>query len=346
MKKRLLSTFTALLMMCSMFIYLPDMSIKASAANTADSLVAIAEGELGKTDGTKYAKACWAIDGSYNYAWCAAFVSWCARQAGVDSIPTQTSCSNMYNRMVNNNHCHELESGETPQKGDIVFFYCTSCQSWCHVGIMVDSAKSIDGNYGSKVSYDTAYSDGKHSTSTGVVTKTYVRPNYDDNVSPPTWAKVSIDYPEKRVGENVTFELSSDTGRNFTVGIDDADGNRIDTHDTNLYEYSYTRSFDKPGIYSCYITTYNDHGYCDSDRIYFIISDGKPSFAKVDLRNREYNVGEDVTFELSTDTGRFFTIGIDNAAGERLYTYDTEQYVKTYTRSFDRPGKYSCYVTI
>ena len=95
-RKRVLSLFTAMVMVCSLVVWLPSTDIHVRAANTADSLVAIAEGALGKTDGTKYAKACWAIGGSYNYAWCAAFVSWCARQAGVDSIPTQTSCYNMY----------------------------------------------------------------------------------------------------------------------------------------------------------------------------------------------------------------------------------------------------------
>ena len=116
-------------------------------------------------------------------AWCADFVSWCAQQAGVNSIALSSSCYYMYYGMLDNG-CQVVTD---PQRGDIVFFYCTSCSGtanqWCHVGIMVDSTTSIDGNYSGKVSYDSSYSHYgslgyKHS---GGITKKYVRPNYDGN---------------------------------------------------------------------------------------------------------------------------------------------------------------------
>ena len=73
------------------------------------------------------------------------------------------------------------------------------------------------------------------------------------------------------VGENVTFNLSSDYGKIYTIGIDDANENRIDTYDTK--ESSYTRTFDSPGQYSCYITTHNGIGLTNSEQIYFKIVD-------------------------------------------------------------------------
>ena len=71
------------------------------------------------------------------------------------------------------------------------------------------------------------------------------------------------------LNENMTFTCSSVHGYAYTIGIDDANGNRIDTYDTT--GNTYTRSFSTPGKYSCYITTYNGYGYADSERIYFTI---------------------------------------------------------------------------
>ena len=89
--------------------------------------------------------------------------------------------------------------------------------------------------------------------------------------SKPKYANVELSLNAYEVGDDVTFYLSSDTGNNYTVGIDDADGNRIDTYNTDFLENTYTRTFDTPGQYSCYISTYNNFGQADSERIYFTI---------------------------------------------------------------------------
>lgn len=133
--KRIVSVLMSIMVVlsCVVFIMPPDI---VSAANNADDIVSIARGELGSTNYSKYY-------GGNKGAWCADFVSWCAQQAGVDSIAKSSSCYNMYIGMKNNG-CQEVSS---PQKGDIVFFYCTKCSStagkWCHVGIMEDSKYSI-----------------------------------------------------------------------------------------------------------------------------------------------------------------------------------------------------------
>lgn len=174
--KKIISSLLAVIMVFGVLTIAP---FTVSAANTADSLVAIAEGELGNTNYSKYY-------GGNAGAWCADFVTWCAQQAGVSSITNSSSCYYMYKGMKENG-CQEVSS---PQKGDIVFFYCNSCSGtankWCHVGIMVNSTTSIDGNYGGKVSYDSSYSHYgslgyKHSSG---ISKIYVRPNYS-NPNPP-----------------------------------------------------------------------------------------------------------------------------------------------------------------
>ena len=61
--------------------------------------------------------------------------------------------------------------------------------------------------------------------------------------------------------------MTSDAANCYTIGIDDGEGKRIDTHDTGLKESVYTRTFSTPGEYSCYVTAYNNLGLVDSKRI-------------------------------------------------------------------------------
>ena len=159
----------------------------------------------------------------------------------------------------------------------------------------------------------------------------------------PENVSVSLDHYGWMLNENMTFTCSSVHGYAYTIGIDDANGNRIDTYDTT--GNTYTRSFSTPGKYSCYITTYNGYGYADSERIYFEVYDGKPTNAKVELDKDSYYVGEELVFRCSSEHGYVYTIGIDSEDGgrTRIDTYDTKE--SSYTRSFSKPGKYSCYIT-
>ena len=211
---------------------IPLSVVTVSAANTADSLVAIAEGELGNTNYTKYY-------GGNAGAWCADFVTWCAQQAGVSSITNSSSCYYMYVGMTENNHCQEVSS---PQKGDIVFFYCNSCSGttnkWCHVGIMVNSTTSIDGNYGGKVSYDSSYSHYgslgyKHSSG---IRKIYVRPNYSNT-------------PNNFPGEE---------DKSYNVPVWKTANSKLDTYDSNGNKES-GRWIDAGD--NCYIEKVYKNGY-------------------------------------------------------------------------------------
>ena len=184
MKKRIWSILIVFCMIIGLVTNMQVMSV--SASNTAGDLVSIAQGELGNGC-SKYTHYVGSINGSYNYAWCAAFVSWCGNQAGVSCISKTASCYAQYQYMTSHGG-YEVSS---PQAGDIVFFYCGNCSGtanqWCHIGIMINSTTSIDGNYyingSSKVAYDNSYSHYgslgyKHSSG---IRKIYVRPNYGVN---------------------------------------------------------------------------------------------------------------------------------------------------------------------
>ena len=128
-------------------------------------------------------------------AWCADFVSWCAREAMVptDIIPTTPSCDVMYNTITNNGTKNIVF---TPQAGDLLFYknYIDDKQ-FAHVGIMVDETWSVQGNINDTVYYmkplQYIYANGQDSTITDIV---YVRPEYDVQLFEPlpekSWDKL------------------------------------------------------------------------------------------------------------------------------------------------------------
>lgn len=143
--------------------------------NGADDIVAVAQTQMGKTKSQL----------GYTEAWCADFVSDCAQLAGQGSkIPFDGYCQTLYNKILN-------AGGQrvySPQKGDLVFYYCANCSvHWCHVGIMKNSTQSIEGNYNGKVSLvNGSYRDGSgHSLAAGTITRRYVRPAYSVNTPKP-----------------------------------------------------------------------------------------------------------------------------------------------------------------
>ena len=238
---------------CVVFIMPPDIVL---AANNADDIVSIARGELGSTNYSKYY-------GGNKGAWCADFVSWCAQQAGVDSIAKSSSCYNMYIGMKNNG-CQEVSS---PQKGDIVFFYCTKCSStagkWCHVGIMEDSTYSIEGNRWSngvsKVERGNSYShngDLGYKHRDGIVRK-YLRPKYSVpnpvTTTPSIW-KNSDSYT---VGNSATLTWNSvDNATGYWFSVWYKGEQIVTTQVSGSSEYTLNNLGE--GEYTAYITAYND----------------------------------------------------------------------------------------
>lgn len=88
-------------------------------------------------------------DNNFWYAWCAMFVSWCARQAGIpESMINNSSmatCSG--NPSLSGSYAFHIEkkakASYTPQSGDIIFFSSDGTSSGQHVGIV----ESVSGGY-------------------------------------------------------------------------------------------------------------------------------------------------------------------------------------------------------
>ena len=98
---------------------------------------------------------------SYGYAWCAAFVNWCLRQAGVAKELTggmYVSCNSWRNWFINEGakfgaEYHDRGDGYTPQPGDLIFYKsltATHSRATDHIGIVLrcedGKVYAIEGN--------------------------------------------------------------------------------------------------------------------------------------------------------------------------------------------------------
>ena len=108
------------------------------------------------------------------------------------------------------------------------------------------------------------------SNSSGYIDSGKIEFNIYDNVPPDPWIYVEKNIIE--VGEEVRFVYNASHVDYFSLGIDNNDERIISAY-RGWNETSYATSFDTPGIYSAYISAYNDYGYADSRRISFTVID-------------------------------------------------------------------------
>ncbi len=108
---------------------------------------------------TEYNRAIGTIGGSYSYAWCAAFVSWCLDVAGAkDSAGGKfTSCTLWVEKLQELGLYSTRASGYTPKVGDLIFFRSAGVSRTSdHVGIVrfVKGGRvyTVEGNSSNKVS--------------------------------------------------------------------------------------------------------------------------------------------------------------------------------------------------
>ena len=153
--------------------------------NGPDDVVAVAEKQLGKGKS----------DLGYTGDWCAAFVNDVFKLAEQGSAAPFVSGKT---HGVVGLRSEVLSKGGTTvsasakKKGDLIFYYCTKCGCYVHVGICYDNGNTrIEGNVGNVVKKHTGGyqhywensktgASGLHKESAGEVTISYVRPNYSN----------------------------------------------------------------------------------------------------------------------------------------------------------------------
>ncbi len=210
---KLVAVFLVVMMTIAFWISVPESNVYAESQ--ADALVSVALAEEGYTEGannySKYGEWYYNnVSKNADYAhlaWCATFISWCARQAG---IPTSIIKNNAWagsmgssKRTGNFGGQYYPKGSITPQKGDIVYYGWGSSTSE-HVEIVISTSgntfTSIGGNTGggTKVYIHRNYS----FTSSDVVG--YERPNYSGSANlPANDDELGIPYPRPQVSSTV-----------------------------------------------------------------------------------------------------------------------------------------------
>lgn len=200
----------------------------------------------------------------YTEAWCANFVSDCAKIAGQEkAIPFNGLVSSLYSAVLN-------AGGYTvsyAEQGDLVFYKNPNTGGLMHVGIMLNNTTAISGNYWlynySQVCTHkyTSYYD-EYGTKCQAI---FVRPNYQSNTPAVNGTWLTVNGSTFIAGSTVTFNLGANNANGYTIGID-KDGTRIITQGVGT-----NPSFilNEPGNYSAYITASNSSSEQDSARVYF-----------------------------------------------------------------------------
>ncbi len=95
---------------------------------------------------------------TYAYPWCASFVSYCARTAGISSavLPTSVSCARWVSYFSSVGQYRSRTSGYVPRQGDLIFYRSKGATVSDHVGIVRYTCGgmvyTIEGNSDNQVS--------------------------------------------------------------------------------------------------------------------------------------------------------------------------------------------------
>lgn len=320
MKRELSKSLSIILTMTIVISAIIIAPVTVSAANTADSIVDIARAEIGNSYYQKY--------NGHKNAWCADFVTWCAKQAGVSSIASSSSCYNMYMGMKDS--CERVYS---PQKGDIVFFYCNKCSTtagkWCHVGIMEDSTYSIEGNNWSdgtsKVQRGKSYNHNgdlgyRHGDSSGCITRIYLRPNYDNSsTSAPTDVHLDRSQVWYDIQDDIVLYPRANGADYFWISVH-KDGQELISQGLAVNgELRFSASRWGYGDYYAWITAANSAGNVDSLGINFSVV-GAAGYNNVSVEKPFYDIDETVNISVSPVCAKGVVIGIDKANVGRVVT--------------------------
>lgn len=147
MRSRLKKFLSIVLITVMMISVVPILEVKVKAAyentykntgNYRKDIIGVAKTQIGYTEGSgdnnKYGK----YFGKNNLQWCAYFVSWCARQAGIPESILKTSAGAGHGKNYFNIPYEDGGKGYIPKSGDLFF-----TKEWSHVGLV----SSVSGNY-------------------------------------------------------------------------------------------------------------------------------------------------------------------------------------------------------
>ena len=345
MKKSVISLITVI---CMMVCFIPSCNI-AYAAGTADDIVSIAKGQLGYTETGNNIVKYWndlgysSMQGS---SWCAAFVVWCARKAGIgaDVIPTAFSSYAATNSMRNfylNKGTYYYRGSTTPRKGDIIIF------NHGHTGLVTgaDSNKvyTIEGNVSNSVSSqpDTVATRSYSLSNSDI--NGYGRPAYKSSTKP---TNVSLEKNQNwyDIKDTITLTPKSNGATSYYMSICNSATNKPVIQTGLSGSYSVAASKLGYGDYYAWISASNSAGSADSATIKFSVV-GAAGYNYVYMDKRVFTTNETVAITVSTVCAKGQVIGIDKVGQGRVVT---ETCNSTYTIAASKlgVGNYSAYFSV
>lgn len=281
----------------------------------------------------------------YGYAWCHAFVSWCANQAGIgtDIIPKTAGTSTGRSFFVNQGTYRQSAANGgnyVPQSGDIIYYGSGSSPS--HVGIVSScdggTVYTIEGNYSNKVGTRAISLSNSYIIGYGV-------PNYrgNSNPQPPYNISIRADITTITAGESITFTYTIENSTDSCIGID-KDGSRFDTIGISGTSGSISYTFSQPGVYCVITAGSNPYGSACCDGVWIKVNErGAPFNISIQADKTTIIAGESISFSYTIENSTDSCIGIDKD-GSRFDTIGVSGTSGTVSYTFPQPGVY-CVIT-
>lgn len=226
--------WTAAMVAVVMLGVIPHFSkLIVKAESEADVIVSVALGEEGYTEGSNNDNKYGAYFNQNNVAWCALFISWCARQAGIPTsiIKTTAWAGDMGSSQRTGNFGSQYypKGSVTPQKGDIVYYDWNKNGSSDHVEIVIsinESSKTFT-SIGGNTKGDSGSTEGVRRHSNYSFTSSYIvgfeRPNYNGSVTPPSNDdELGIPYPRPQVSSTVWLGKNGITSGDYVKWLQTA----------------------------------------------------------------------------------------------------------------------------
>lgn len=350
MSKRIICYFMSIVLAMGVMVCIRAGEVKA--ASQAEDIVSIAKSQIGikeRSSGSDdiiyndwfYGRRVNNNGESAKYAWCAVFVSWCAKEAGipVNIIPKTASTSDMKNRLTGGTS-HLKGSGYVPKRGDIIFFGTNASQ---HVGIVEYSSQNtvyyIDGNNTQTNPHGVHYS--SCSLSYGSLWG-FVTPNYRVS-SIPTNPQISKNQHWYDIKDRIELTAHADGASSYFMTIF-KDGNKIISKSVDNGMFSFDASAYGYGNYSAYFSCSNAAGTVDTKWVEFSVVEAA-SYSNVYVSSGWYDLTDVVTIGVQTVCAKGQVIGIDKEGAGRVVTERTEPVYKISASKLGI-GRYSAYFSV
>lgn len=328
-------------------------TIEVKAAGQAEKIVSVAKSQLGVKERSAGSDDVLYNDWYYGrrvnnngvsakYAWCAAFVSWCADQSGIPTniIPKTANTTDMKNRLISLGGASHLKgSGYTPKCGDIIFFGSNASQ---HVGIVEYSSQSnvyyIDGNNTQTNPHGVHYS--SCSLSYGSLWG-FVSPNYSSNM--PSNPQISKSQHWYDLQDRIEISAYADGATSYFMSMF-KDGKKIISQGVEGGKFSMDAKAYGEGDYSAYFSCTNNAGTVDTKWIEFSVV-GKATYSDVRASDYWYDLTDTVSITVDTVCAKGQYIGIDKEGVGRVITESSESTYKIEASKLGT-GKYSAYFSV